>query len=117
MASAPRPVLVRLLGGLDKTVNDAQERLAYCAEVRLRSDVVLFEPSEADLDYPKVLQLQQQTDAAVQAPLDTSASWYPPLRDTLSLLSRLYGVVEVSVFESVTSSCSIFTHYFFPRFT
>jgi hypothetical protein len=34
--NVPRPLLMRLLSGLDRTVNDAQERLAYCAEVRLR---------------------------------------------------------------------------------
>lgn len=34
--NVPRPLLLKLLGGLDRTVNDAQERLSYCSEVRLR---------------------------------------------------------------------------------
>ncbi len=30
---------------------------------------------------------------------DVYETWYPPMRSTLSLLSKLYGVVEMAVFE------------------
>ena len=38
--------------------------------------------------------------------IDTlSKSWYPPLRSTLSLLSKLYGVVDMNVFEDFARRC------------
>lgn len=38
---------------------------------------------------------------------DMSKTWYPPLRDTLGLLSKLYGVVEMAVFEDFARRCVV----------
>jgi len=141
----PRPLLKQLQRGLERTVSDAQERLVYCAETRLRLQVELFEPMPSHLAYPDILekhaeaneahrageaerakaaylrhQQQQRAQAEIadsdvtdvaalsssgggweDAPYveDVSKTWYPPLKQTLSLLSKLYGVVDMAVFE------------------
>ena len=111
---APRQIVLQLLRGLDRTVSDTQERLVYCAELRLRQDVQLFQPLPSQLAYPDLLekfaeqqqkeqQQQQQSDGstvvAATAYDRVSGTWYPPLHQTLALLSKLYGVVDMSVFE------------------
>ena len=48
--------LLRTLSrGLDKTVSDAQERLSYCAEVKMRVEVQFFEPLPSQLNYPDII--------------------------------------------------------------
>jgi hypothetical protein len=45
---------------------------------------------------------------------DVSRTWYPPLRNTLALLSKLYGVVEmVNIFSFLSFP---FSHFSFPLF-
>ena len=109
----PKPVLRALLQGLELTISDAQERLAYCAEIRFRQEIQLFAPSQQNIAYPDILkdsgeksnstsgdQVQSLLDSTAQKGLEVvSKTWYPPLKSTLALLSRLYGVVEMSVFE------------------
>lgn len=89
----------------------------------LRSDVVLFQPTAGDLNYPEILsqlpapavvagtvtETSEAPDGAEQpsgdgsstsgSSDDMSRTWFAPLRDTLALLSKLYGVVDMSVFE------------------
>lgn len=110
----PVPAILskQLLVSLDSTINDAKERVAYCAETRLRQDVQLFEPLPSQLSYPDILETYEESKKAkasshsdVTATEDSSAienlyqTWYPPMRHTLSLLSKLYGVVASPVFE------------------
>jgi len=112
----PRVLLRRLIHSLDRCISDAQERLAYCAEMRLRQEVQMFEPLPSQLAYPEILekhaqsvkdshqQQQQQIQEGVEAPAnvpveDASKTWYLPLKQTLALLSKLYGVIEMPVFE------------------
>ena len=119
----PHILLVRLLGSLNRTVTDAQERLAYCSEGLLRLEVQLFEPLHSQLAYPDILERasnshQNSTKIAGKSSLstrnevtpshtvasastveDVARTWYPPLKSTLSLLSKLYGVVDRVVFE------------------
>lgn len=114
--NARLPIQLRkeLLRGLDKTISDAQERLNYCAEVTLRQEVTKFTPSPAQVAYPDLLETaaaaaqkekggeelpEGGTATATTSSGDVSRLWYPTLRSSLSLLSRLYSVVESSVFE------------------
>jgi len=106
------------MNGLNGTVNDAKERLCYCAEMKIRLEVQLFEPLPSQLAYPTII-LQNKPDddsngnsssssssgsnvtpnpsittSAVTAKddeVDHYQTWYPPLKHTLSLLSKLYG--------------------------
>ena len=41
-------------------------------------------------------------------PDDISATWYPPLLNTLSLLSKLYGCLEIKIFEHFASQLIFF---------
>jgi hypothetical protein len=112
-----KPIIRHLVRALDATVGDAQERLTYCVEIELRREVQLFSPSAAHLNYPELLQ-EDPTPNAVETehvPADESSSsgsetaaesldgisrtWYPPLLVVLALLSKLYGVVDMTVFE------------------
>ena len=53
--------LLRTLSrGLDKTVSDAQERLSYCAEVKMRAEVQFFEPLPSQLNYPDIIDLHEE---------------------------------------------------------
>lgn len=109
-------------------MSDAQERLGYCAEIRFRQDVQLFEPSNDHIAYPEILEASVSAGMDISTGVnddsthtggmdassgssdslgmgaqksidDVSRTWYPPLKNTLALLSKLYGVVEMSVFE------------------
>lgn len=134
----PKPLLAQILSGLELTVSDAQERLAYCAEIKLRQEVQLFEPLSVHLNYPDLLKATTVSASAAATVVDTadatatgtdgvtsdaeekvvddlvvadsgnsnsmnvedvSRTWFPTLRCTLSLLSKLYGVVDMSIFE------------------
>eukprot|EP01041_Mallomonas_annulata_P006587 gene6587-13326_t len=121
----PRVLQKSLLTALNCTVTDAQERLVYCSELRLRQDVQMFEPLHSHLSYPDILEkasgesrsLKNKTTSngmlsspspssshgrqvSVSTPVeDVAKTWYPPLRQTLTLLSKLYGVVDRFIFE------------------
>ena len=92
--------------------------MGYCAEIRFRQEVQLFEPIHNQLAYPGILEKSSAAmeDVSNEGNLDASSgssdsvgaqksiddvsrTWYPPLKNTLALLSKLYGVVEMSVFE------------------
>ena len=109
--NARLPVHLRkeLLRGLDRTIYDAQERLSFCAEVALRQHIVKFVPLPSHVTYPDILEAAkeaqtQATESTVTSALtsdenDVSRTWYPSLKQTLALLSKLYGVAETGVFE------------------
>jgi hypothetical protein len=97
---------------VEATVSDAQERLIYLTDLRIRSNVEYFEPTPADVSYPEVLQQAARVDALTgngvgdQAVTATvGADWYPPLRTTLTVLSRLYNVLDLEVFEDIAGHC------------
>lgn len=65
----------------------------------------MFEPISSQLAYPELLHhdetaLVSPSESSAQRGMDdVSRTWYPPLKSTLALLSKLYGVVEMAVFE------------------
>jgi len=133
--NVPALLLKQLMNGLNGTVNDAKERLCYCAEMKIRLEVQLFEPLPSHLAYPDILEIKltdnhsnssvsvssgnhggsaslkginTSASSTIEVPSDpinstitTTAAkedadpiyhtWYPPLKHTLSLLSKLYG--------------------------
>ena len=103
----PREILAQLEQGVSRTVSDTQERLVYCAEKRLRQEVTTFKPSAAHLSYPQILEECAKNDKATSHAdangLDAARAWYPPLRHTLALLSKLYGIIEPVIFEDFAS--------------
>ena len=102
---------------LRTVLQDAQTRLVFRAQALLRADVEYFVPSDKDLDYPakiagvegnlvqRSVLLNQDEDEDEQAFLilpsaEAQESWYPSLRVTLWILSRLYTYIDVSVSSS-----------------
>ncbi|KAL7443203.1 hypothetical protein ACHAXM_008832 [Skeletonema potamos] len=111
-------------------IQDAQERLIFCANTSLHKEVVRFKPTSADLNYPgKLLGEKPKTviiiedgegDAskkadesakeeaemndAVAAQLRVYESWFPPMRSVLRILSKIFRVVEPRVFEDIALS-------------
>eukprot|EP00301_Raphidiophrys_heterophryoidea_P019710 c4588_g1_i1.p1 GENE.c4588_g1_i1~~c4588_g1_i1.p1 ORF type:complete len:618 (+),score=141.46 c4588_g1_i1:614-2467(+) len=73
---------------------DVQERLIYRVQLRLRDEILGYEPTDAVLDYPNILTSQQQSR-------DTAEIVFPPLNSTLLLLSRLYQCLDVRIFEGL----------------
>jgi conserved oligomeric Golgi complex subunit 3 len=95
----------------------------------LREEVKAYKPSAADLDYPACLASRWRGAAAADAsgagkfagddappadpptpdaasgpvapPDEDAASWYPPLRQTLVCLARLYRSVELPAFANI----------------
>lgn len=110
-------------------IQDAQERLIFCANTSLHKEVVRFKPTSADLNYPGKLLGEKPTTAiivedeggeggaapkaekeesevndAVAAQLKIYESWFPPMRSVLRILSKIFRVVEPRVFEDIALS-------------
>ena len=114
-------------------IQDAQERLIFCANTSLHKEVVRFKPTSADLNYPGKLLGEKPKGAiiieeeeeegdkskkaeeaaakdeaemndAVTAQLRVYESWFPPMRSVLRILSKIFRVVEPRVFEDIALS-------------
>ena len=79
---------------IDRIVQDTQERLVFSAQIFIRDNIVGFEPSKEDLDYPAKLQIESaQTNMYV--------AWYPVVERTLTCLSKIYRFVDIRIFEEL----------------
>ena len=96
---------------ISNVIQDAQERLIFCANSMLTKQVVRFKAKPADLDYPEKLIKQKEekekkndststTDAEQQLE-QAYLSWFPPMRTVLRVLSKIFRVVEPVVFEDM----------------
>lgn len=113
--SIPTILSKQLLSGLDSTINDSKERLTYCAETKLRQDVEMFEPLPSQLSYPDILERYEESKRTQRGKgsspggseqiVEVYQTWYPPMKQTLSLLSKLYGVIEMTIFEDFARRC------------
>jgi len=110
MASAS-PTTTAAARAISSVIEDAQERLIFCATNSLTREVVRFKPSPADLDYPDKLKKKTPSkseegkgdddDDAIQVQLQVYESWFPPMRSVLRILSKIFRVVEPRVFEDI----------------
>jgi uncharacterized protein YoxC len=109
-------ILVKQLNqGLDNILNDSKERLIYCSENKLRQEIQFYEPLPSHLQYPDILEKygeKLKATTPVSSSLSSSSSnqevyetWYPPLRLSLSLLSKLYGIIDMTIFEHFARRC------------
>ena len=62
-SEGPSSLLRTLNKGLDKTVSDAQERLSYCSEIKMRQDVQFFDPLPSQLAYPNIIERHEEKRA------------------------------------------------------
>jgi len=109
MASSS-PTTLAAARSISSVIEDAQERLIYCATNSLTKEVIRFKASPKDLDYPNKLTKKSGTtpqaksggeDDAVQKQLQVYESWFPPMRSVLRILSKIFRVVEPKVFEDI----------------
>lgn len=111
------------------TLHDTQNRIVFRAQTIIRDEIEGFIPKPDDLDYPAKLPVQPPpTDGtntptpsapaivddvttpgngAGTSPFDTEAAhagWYPTLRKCIWLLSRIYRLVNSTVFDDLAHS-------------
>jgi hypothetical protein len=109
MASAS-PTTTAAARSISSVIEDAQERLIFCATSSLTKEVIRFKPTPKDLDYPNKLMKKVEIsstepasaeDDALQKQLHIYESWFPPMRSVLKILSKIFRVVEPRVFEDI----------------
>jgi hypothetical protein len=109
MASSS-PTTLAAARSISSVIEDAQERLIFCATNSLTKEVIRFKASPQDLDYPNKLTKNSGKspdsksggeDDAVQKQLQVYESWFPPMRSVLRILSKIFRVVEPKVFEDI----------------
>eukprot|EP00892_Ulva_mutabilis_P010098 jgi/Ulvmu1/7460/UM037_0003.1 len=102
-----------------RIMHDVQERLIFRAAAFLRDEVMRYHPKPADLDYPACLQQAAPPASAAAltnggsahaapappngdtAPPDDTGPLYPPLRNAMDCLSKLYNAVELAAFSGL----------------
>lgn len=100
------PVTMAAARSIATVIEDAQERLIFCANSALQKEVVRFRATPSDLDYPAKLQdktpsTTSEDNDAVQKQLQVYEAWFPPMRSVLRILSKIFRVVEARVFEDI----------------
>uniref|UniRef100_A0A7S3LH73 Conserved oligomeric Golgi complex subunit 3 C-terminal domain-containing protein n=1 Tax=Amphora coffeiformis TaxID=265554 RepID=A0A7S3LH73_9STRA len=85
-------------------MEDAQERVIFCAHSTLQKQVIRFKATPKDLDYPDKLMKKEEAkvELSVEEQLEqVYESWFPPVRAVLRILSKIFRVVEAKVFEDM----------------
>jgi len=109
IAKCVQPVIMRTLG-------DIHERLLFVTQTFLRDAVCGYRPQGADLDYPNKLieafrREQNENSSHEDNVASIYQSWYPPLEKTLLCLSKLYLLLDRSLFEGLAqeavSDCTL----------
>ena len=88
-----------------RIIEDAQERLVFRTQIHLRDEVQFYEITEQDLNY--YARLKKLNESAPGEDLQNESQneitrysdWSPILEKTLSVLSKVYPVLNHSVFE------------------
>ncbi|KAF0978629.1 hypothetical protein FDP41_002449 [Naegleria fowleri] len=93
-------------------VQDIQERLIYRTSFFIANEVTKYQPTPEDLDYPNKLKLSPEEGVSPEKPSRKQFGiYYTTLGWTLSLLSKLYKVLDVEVFEGLAqeavSACAL----------
>ncbi|CAB9508404.1 Golgi complex subunit 3 [Seminavis robusta] len=109
MASSS-PTTVAAARAISSVIEDAQERLIFCANSALSKEVIRFKATPSDLDYPDRLKKKETPEDDSKLPeeermekqlLAVYESWFPPMRSVLKILSKIFRVVEPHVFEDI----------------
>jgi len=100
-------------------LQDAQSRLVFRTENLIVNEIQNFVPKDRDLEYPRLLHVtsgSQQVSSPIASPTtpdpaDASKElfdsellfqgWYPTLRKSLWILSKIYHLVHSAVFDSL----------------
>eukprot|EP00882_Tetradesmus_deserticola_P019129 GHRQ01020577.1.p1 GENE.GHRQ01020577.1~~GHRQ01020577.1.p1 ORF type:complete len:235 (+),score=112.19 GHRQ01020577.1:147-851(+) len=104
-----------LVPSLSRALADLQERLIYRAQAFIKDEVETYVPVGDDLAYPGKLEAAAAKAAAAAAAGEitedageeadgtevaaaAAGQWYPPVRSTLLLLSKLYRCIDPKTF-------------------
>ncbi|WIA18992.1 hypothetical protein OEZ85_003659 [Tetradesmus obliquus] len=104
-----------LVPTLSRALADLQERLIYRAQAFIKDEVESYVPAGDDLAYPAKLEAAAAKASAAaaageitedagedadgaQAAAAAAGQWYPPVRSTLLLLSKLYRCIDTKIF-------------------
>eukprot|EP00913_Durusdinium_trenchii_P017022 g16007.t1 len=95
--------LVSFLGVVYRLHKDVQEKLIYRVEMYIRDDIKGYVPSSSDMDYPSMLyscdsEANQDPDPMLG---EFRKGWFPSLPRTLSILAKIYRVLEMSTFQGI----------------
>ncbi|GMI03654.1 hypothetical protein TrVE_jg3563 [Triparma verrucosa] len=82
---------------LKRIGEDAQERTVFLIRRELQKDVEGYKPKPTDI---KPVGTMMGVEGE-QAGEDVYESWYPPLKTTLFILSRIFNVVDMLVFDDI----------------
>ncbi|CAE7205965.1 COG3 [Symbiodinium sp. KB8] len=93
---------VCVLGAVYRLHKDVQEKLIYRVEMYIREEIKGYVLGSSDLDYPSIL-YGSGTDTPHQeaAMGQFQRGWYPTLPRTLSILAKIYRVLEMSTFQGL----------------
>jgi hypothetical protein len=111
---------------MQPALHDAQSRLVFRTENLVINEIQNFVPKDPDLDYPRLLHVTSGTPLSpvVKSPDVTTPlggandffdndvlfqGWYPTLRKTIWILSKIYRLVNVS--HSMASSLTYSLRY------
>jgi conserved oligomeric Golgi complex subunit 3 len=112
MASAS-PTTMAAARAITNVIQDAQERLIFCANSTLQKEVIKFQATSSDLNYPEKLRRPNKPNDTTMATSSADddvmeqqlqqvyESWFPPIRTVLKILSKIFRVVETRVFEDM----------------
>ena len=105
------PTTMAAARAITTVIQDAQERLIFCANSTLQKEVVKYQATPSDLNYPDKLHRKPSDAAVASSSSDDDAvelqlqqvyeSWFPPIRTVLKILSKIFRVVETKVFEDM----------------
>merc|ERR1712228_514128 len=87
-----------------RIIEDAQERLVFRTQIHLRDEVQFYEITDDDLQYFDRLKKMNESEndeskQSNEAMSPRYSDWSPILEKTLSVLSKVYPVLNHSVFE------------------
>ena len=130
-AANSSPTTLAAARAVSSVIQDAQERLIFCANDALHKEVARFKPTTNDLNYPGKLlgekpkvaiiiddesntpvdteRIESKSDVMETSPVDDAIaaqqriyeSWWAPMRSVLRILSKIFRVVEPRVFEDI----------------
>jgi conserved oligomeric Golgi complex subunit 3 len=95
---------------IQPALQDAQSRLVFRTENLIINEIKNFAPKDRDLDYPRLLHITSgyaptSPVADIQSPVGATEyfdsgllfqGWYPTLRKSIWILSKIYRLVNVS---------------------
>lgn len=103
---------------VEQVLHDLQERLFYCTSLHIQENILGFQPSKEDLDYPRKLQravaaAQQQDESKGSSHHEGQrkkgseqelmyVGWFKAVEETLMCLSKVFRCIEPQTFDEIT---------------